>query len=127
MTASWPVPGDACDSGIVPVTSPDAEGAPGGMAAEAVLSLDVARLKDCRPIGTGDVIEGSAEPALPLPGEAGEWCIARTLPRAGTAGGAAVSSSVIAIFERAEHDHDDAGADQELERIFEVMVEDVLA
>ena len=53
------------ESGIVPVTSLAAEAEDEtlfcGMASEAIPSLlpDVTLLNDCRPIGVGDVIEGS--------------------------------------------------------------------
>jgi hypothetical protein len=56
-----PVLDEFGESGIAPVTSPveENEGALFcGMATEAMLSVVLALLKDCRPIGVGDVIEG---------------------------------------------------------------------
>src|SRR5271170_1200977 len=101
MTANLPLPDDVGESGIAPVTSPPAEiedsAVLGGMVTEAMLSLlpGVALLKDCRPIGIGDVIEGSLSAGLaPLsPGEAGDAPSTVGMP-----GGTPVSSSVIAIL-----------------------------
>src|ERR1700722_524650 len=107
IIASLPVLDEAGDSGTVPVTSPvdENEGAEFcGITTEAAPSpLPIgALLKDCRPIGVGDVIEGivcvgNAGFALLPAGEAGDGAsIEFSAP--GIAGAAPLSSSVIAIL-----------------------------
>jgi hypothetical protein len=122
---------EAGESGIVPVTSPaeEIEDAPFcGIGTEAMLSpVPVTELlKDCRPIGVGDVIEGVvwggvAGLAPLLAGEAGgaasiEFSIA---------GGAPVSSSDIAIL-NVPSTITTTLAPTSRERIFEVMFEAAL-
>src|SRR5271154_4845565 len=108
IIANLLVPDEAGESGIVPVTSPlaEIEGATvlSGMATEAILSLlpDAALLRDCRPIGVGDVIEGNVwagigGPAFLLGGEAGDEA-SPELSTAGTPDGPPVLSNVIAIL-----------------------------
>jgi hypothetical protein len=127
---------DAGESGIVPVTSlaPDAEGIMEfcGMATEATPSAlpEFVLLKDCRPIGVGEVIEGAVWAGIaglaPLSaGEAGDDASPEfSMP--GIDGGAPVSSSVMAIL-NVPSTITTTLAPTSSERIFDVMVDDALA
>jgi hypothetical protein len=126
-----PVLDEAGESGIDPVTSPAEETQDAlfcGIGTEALLSPVpvTALLKDCRPIGVGDVIEGVvwagiAGLALLLAGDGAsvEFSVA------GIAGGAPVSSSVIAIL-NVPRTITTTLAPTSRERIFEVMFEPAL-
>jgi hypothetical protein len=129
-----PVLDEFGESGIAPVTSPADENEDAlfcGIGTEAMLSLaPVAALKDCRPIGVGDVIEGVVWAGIaglaPLAaGEAGAGASVE-LSAPGIAGGAPVSSSVIAIL-NVPSTITTTLAPTSKERIFEVMFEVALA
>jgi hypothetical protein len=134
IIASLPVLDEFGESGIAPVTSPADENEDAlfcGIGTEAMLSLaPVAALKDCRPIGVGDVIEGVVWAGIaglaPLAaGEAGDGASVE-LSAPGIAGGAPVSSSVIAIL-NVPSTITTTLAPTSKERIFEVMFEVALA
>jgi len=131
IIASLPVLDEFGESGIAPVTSPADENEDAlfcGIGTEAMLSLVpvITLLKDCRPIGVGDVIEGVVWEGIaglaPLAaGEAGDGASVE-LSAPGIAGGAPVSNSVIAI-RNVPSTITTTLAPTSKERIFEVMFE----
>src|SRR5258707_685483 len=123
-----------CGAGIEPVTSAAAAAgargpAPGmGSAAAGVPGFGAGAISDCRAIGVGDVIEGSAGGSAALVGVSAGGAGGEASPEisAGICGAGPESSSVIAIL-KVPSTITTTLAPTSSERIFEVMVDDPLA
>src|ERR1700722_17399733 len=127
--ASLPLLGVVCWEAIVPVTSLLVC----GIATDAVLSeaSGVAVLRDCRPIGVGEVMEGAAGAgmaglALSPAGDPTEGCGSLGFSIAGSCGALPLSSSVIAIL-KLPSTITTTLAPTSSERILEVIVDGSLA